>query len=47
MLEGVEGKTFVPMGATVMLALVGAFIFSFTFVPAMTALLVRDPKTVR
>ncbi|MBN8529997.1 MAG: CusA/CzcA family heavy metal efflux RND transporter [Caulobacterales bacterium] len=47
MLEGVEGKTFVPMGATVMLALVGAFIFSFTFVPAMTALLVRDPKTVQ
>lgn len=45
-LEGVEGKTFQPMGATVMLALVGAFIFSFTFVPAMTALLVRDPKTV-
>jgi len=47
MLEGVEGKTFVPMGATVMLALVGAFIFSFTFVPAMTAWFVREPKTVR
>lgn len=47
MLEGVEGKTFQPMGATVMLALVGAFIFSFTFVPAMTALLVRDPKSVQ
>ncbi|SPU46921.1 Cation efflux system protein CzcA [Brevundimonas diminuta] len=46
MLEGVEGKTFIPMGATVMLALVGAFIFSFTFVPAMTALLVKEPKTV-
>jgi len=46
MLEGVEGKTFVPMGATVMLALIGAFIFSFTFVPAMTALFVREPKTV-
>jgi cobalt-zinc-cadmium resistance protein CzcA len=46
LLEGVEGKTFQPMGATVMLALIGAFIFSFTFVPAMTALLVRDPKTV-
>ncbi|MNU49444.1 Nickel and cobalt resistance protein CnrA [compost metagenome] len=45
MLEGVEGKTFIPMGATVMLALVGAFIFSFTFVPAMTALLVREPRT--
>ena len=46
MLEGVEGKTFIPMGATVMLALVGAFVFSFTFVPAMTALIVRDPKRV-
>jgi len=43
-LEGVEGKTFQPMAATFMLALVGAFIFSFTFVPAMAALFVRDPK---
>jgi cobalt-zinc-cadmium resistance protein CzcA len=43
-LEGVEGKTFHPMAATFMLALVGAFIFSFTFVPAMAALLVREPK---
>ena len=39
-----EGKTFHPMAATFMLALVGAFLFSFTFVPAMTALLVREPK---
>ncbi len=46
LLEGVEGKTFIPMAATVMLALAGAFIFSFTFVPAMAALLVREPKTV-
>ena len=43
-LEGVEGKTFHPMAATFMLALVGAFLFSFTFVPAMAALLVREPK---
>ncbi len=43
-LEGVEGKTFQPMAATFMLALIGAFIFSFTLVPAMTALFVRDPK---
>lgn len=43
-LEGVEGKTFQPMAATFMLALVGAFIFSFTFVPALAALFVRDPK---
>ncbi|WP_295950614.1 CusA/CzcA family heavy metal efflux RND transporter [uncultured Xanthomonas sp.] len=42
-LEGVEGKTFQPMAATFMLALVGAFLFSFTFVPAMAALLVREP----
>lgn len=43
-LEGVEGKTFQPMAATFMLALVGAFLLSFTFVPAMAALLVREPK---
>ncbi|MEZ5544706.1 MAG: efflux RND transporter permease subunit [Lysobacteraceae bacterium] len=42
--KGVEGKTFQPMAATFMLALVGAFIFSFTFVPALAALFVRDPK---
>ncbi len=42
--EGVEGKMFTPMAATVMLALLGAFILSFTFVPAMAALLVRDPQ---
>ncbi|MDP3495651.1 MAG: CusA/CzcA family heavy metal efflux RND transporter [Hyphomonadaceae bacterium] len=42
--EGVEGKMFSPMAATVMLALAGAFVLSFTFVPAMTALLVREPK---
>jgi cobalt-zinc-cadmium resistance protein CzcA len=33
------------MAATLMLALVGAFILSFTFVPAMAALFVREPKT--
>jgi len=43
-LDGVEGKTFQPMAATFMLALIGAFIFSFTFVPALAALLVREPK---
>jgi len=42
--EGVEGKMFTPMAATVMLALLGAFILSFTFVPAMAALLVQEPK---
>jgi cobalt-zinc-cadmium resistance protein CzcA len=42
-LEGIEGKMFQPMAATVMLALAGAFVLTFTFVPAMTALLVRAP----
>ena len=44
MFEGVEGKMFGPMAATVMLALLGAFVLSFTFVPAMVALWVREPK---
>jgi cobalt-zinc-cadmium resistance protein CzcA len=44
MFEGVEGKMFGPMAATVMLALLGAFVLSFTFVPAMAALWVREPR---
>ncbi len=43
-LEGVEGKTFQPMAATLMLALIGAFIFSFTVVPALVALVVRESR---
>ena len=41
MFTGVEGKMFTPMAITVMLALVGAFVLSLTFVPAMVALLIR------
>ncbi|CAL1691425.1 Nickel and cobalt resistance protein CnrA [Brevundimonas subvibrioides] len=44
MFEGVEGKMFGPMAATVMLALAAAFVLSFTFVPAMAALIVKEPK---
>ena len=44
MFEGVEGKMFGPMAGTVMFALLGAFILSFTFVPAMAALLIKEPK---
>ncbi|MES2000880.1 MAG: CusA/CzcA family heavy metal efflux RND transporter [Pseudomonadota bacterium] len=39
---GVEGKMFTPMAITVMLALIGAFILSLTFVPAMVAVLIRN-----
>ncbi|MEO7099822.1 MAG: CusA/CzcA family heavy metal efflux RND transporter [Luteolibacter sp.] len=40
-LTGVEGKMFHPMAFTVVLALVGAMIFSVTFVPALVAVLLR------
>lgn len=37
-LTGVEGKMFHPMAITVIMALVGAFILSLTFIPAMVAI---------
>ena len=37
-LTGVEGKMFVPMAFTVLLALGGAMIFALTFVPAAVAI---------
>jgi cobalt-zinc-cadmium resistance protein CzcA len=37
-LTGVEGKTFVPMALTVIIALIFAFILSLTFVPAAIAI---------
>ena len=40
-LAGVEGKMFHPMALTVIFALLGAFVLSLTFVPAMVALCVR------
>jgi cobalt-zinc-cadmium resistance protein CzcA len=39
-LTGVEGKMFIPTALTVLMALLGAVIFSFTFVPAALALFV-------
>jgi cobalt-zinc-cadmium resistance protein CzcA len=41
MLSGVEGKMFQPMAFTVIAALLGALIFSITFVPAAVAIFVR------
>jgi cobalt-zinc-cadmium resistance protein CzcA len=35
--SGVEGKTFLPMALTVIIALASAFVLSLTFVPAMIA----------
>jgi cobalt-zinc-cadmium resistance protein CzcA len=41
-LTGVEGKMFVPMALTVLMALAAAVLFSITFVPAAVAILVTD-----
>jgi heavy metal efflux system protein len=40
-LSGVEGKLFIPMARTVLFALLGAMVFSVTFVPASVAIFLR------
>jgi len=51
--SGVEGKTFLPMALTVIIALISAFVLSLTFVPAMIAITVtgkvqeRESRFVR
>ncbi len=44
-LTGVEGKMFHPMALTVIFALIGAFVLSLTFVPAMVAICIRGRVT--
>lgn len=46
-LSGVEGKMFFPMALTVLLALLGAMIFSLTFVPACVAIFLRSKMSER
>jgi cobalt-zinc-cadmium resistance protein CzcA len=41
-LQGIEGKMFKPMAQTVAFALAGAFLLSLTYVPMMSALLLRN-----
>ncbi|MBN9399774.1 MAG: CusA/CzcA family heavy metal efflux RND transporter ['Candidatus Kapabacteria' thiocyanatum] len=43
-LVGIEGKMFKPMAQTVMFAIIGALILSTTYVPMMSALLLRNVK---
>jgi cobalt-zinc-cadmium resistance protein CzcA len=49
-LGGVEGKMFIPMALTVLLALLGAMLFSLTFVPASVAIFLqgrmREKETI-
>ena len=40
-LQGIEGKLFTPMAATVVLALVGSLLLTFTVTPVLAALLLR------
>ncbi len=44
-LQGVEGKMFRPMALTFGFAVLGVVILCLTYIPMMTALLLRPPKT--
>lgn len=41
-LSGIEGKMFMPMAQTVTFALIGAFVLSLTYVPMMSAWLLKN-----
>ncbi|WMW78016.1 CusA/CzcA family heavy metal efflux RND transporter [Flavobacterium sp. 20NA77.7] len=41
-LQGIEGKMFKPMAQTVAFALIGAFILSLTYIPMMSALVLKN-----
>ena len=45
-LVGIEGKMFRPMAFTVIFALSGALALSLTLIPALSALLLREPRRV-
>ncbi|MFK8038749.1 MAG: CusA/CzcA family heavy metal efflux RND transporter [Crocinitomicaceae bacterium] len=44
-LVGIEGKMFIPMAQTVSFAIAGAFILSLTYVPMMSALVLKKTST--
>lgn len=43
-LVGIEGKMFRPMAFTVIFALAGALVLSLTLIPALAALVLREPR---
>ncbi|SDD01396.1 cobalt-zinc-cadmium resistance protein CzcA [Niabella drilacis] len=45
-LQGIEGKMFKPMAETVAFALLGAFLLSLTYIPMMSAVLLRKRNRV-
>lgn len=44
-LQGIEGKMFKPMALTFIFAMIGAMVLCLTYVPMMSALLLRAPKS--
>jgi cobalt-zinc-cadmium resistance protein CzcA len=44
-LTGIEGKMFTPMAQTVSFAILGALILSVTYLPMMSAIVLRPPKS--
>lgn len=44
-LEGIEGKMFKPMALTFIFAMIGAMVLCLTYVPMMSALILRVPKS--
>ena len=44
-LEGIEGKMFKPMALTFIFAMIGAMVLCLTYVPMMSALILRAPKS--
>lgn len=45
-LVGIEGKMFRPMAFTVIFALAGALLLSLTLIPALSALILREPRRI-
>jgi heavy metal efflux system protein len=45
-LVGIEGKMFRPMAFTVIFALAGALVLSLTLIPALCALVLKEPRSV-
>ena len=43
-LQGIEGKMFKPMALTFIFAMIGAMVLCLTYVPMMSALILRAPK---
>ncbi len=44
-LEGIEGRMFLPMAQTVTFAILGALVLSLTYVPAISATILRQPSS--